>query len=181
MSIRWLTGLLFAAALPLISMPAAAQEAVRTIGQYDKELGVQYVAAWENDDRWGNGFLVQGGYKVNACRLWSWQCQGIAEFSVVHFDYFDASFKQFALGVRFGKLMWPKVRPFGQFQVGVQNDGFEDSSSGVVYIPGLGVNYALTRRFDAQVLLDFPIADYDSGTYNQVRLGIGVGLPLGRR
>ena len=90
MSIRWLTGLLFAALLPLISIPAAAQEAVRTIGQYDKELGVQYVAAWENDDRWGNGFLVQGGYKVNACRLWSWQCQGIAEFSVVHFHFRSA-------------------------------------------------------------------------------------------
>ena len=130
MSMRWLTGLLFAALLPLISIPAAAQEAVRTIGQYDKEVGVQYVASWENDDRWGNGFLVQGGYKVNACRLWSWQCQGIAELSVVNSDYYDASLKQFALGVRFGKLMWPKIRPFGQFQVGVQNDGFDDSSSG---------------------------------------------------
>jgi hypothetical protein len=174
-------GLLVAACLPLISVPAGAQEAARTIGQYDKEVGAHYVASWENGDRWGNGFLLQGGYKVNACTLWSWQCQGIAELSVVHFDYFDASFKQFAVGVRFGKLMWPKVRPFGQFQVGVQNDGFDNSSTGAVYIPGLGFNYALTRRFDAQVLLDFPIADYDSGTYNQARLGIGVGLPLGRR
>ena len=181
MSIRWLTGLLFAAVMPLISIPAAAQEAVRTIGQYDKEVGAQYVAAWENGDRWGNGFLVQGGYKINACRLWSWQCQGIAELAIVHFDYYDSTFKQFAMGVRFGKLMWPKIRPFGQFQIGVQNDGFENSSNGAVYIPGLGFNYALTRRFDAQVLLDFPIANYDSGTYNQVRLGIGVGLPLGRR
>ena len=48
-------------------------------------------------------------------------------------------------------------------------------------MPGFGFNYALTRRFDAQVLFDFPIANYDDGTYNQARLGVGVGLPLGRR
>lgn len=180
MSIRTLTGVLFVA-VALIPVQARAQEAPRTISQYDKEVGVQYVAAWENGDRWGNGFLVQGGYKVGLCTLWSWQCQGIAELSMVHYDYFDASFKQFALGVRFGKLMWPRIRTFGQFQVGVQNDGFEDSSSGTVYSPGLGFNYAVTRRLDAQVLFDFPIAKYDSGTYNQARLGIGVGLPLGRR
>ncbi len=64
-------------------------------------------------------FWLQGGYKVSACRLWGWQCQGIAELSVAHFDYFDASFKQFALGVRFGKLMWPKVRTFGSVPGGV--------------------------------------------------------------
>ena len=29
--------------LPLISIPAAAQEAVRTIGQYDREASAQYV------------------------------------------------------------------------------------------------------------------------------------------
>jgi hypothetical protein len=173
--------LTFVAVLPLIAMPADAQEAARTISQYDKEAGVQYVASWENGDRWGNGFLVQGGYKVGICGFWGWQCQGVAELSVVHFDYFDASFKQFVLGVRFGKLMWPKVRTFGQLQAGVQNDGFANSSNAAVIMPGLGFNYALTRRFDAQVLLDFPIAEYDNGTYNQARLGIGVGLPLGRR
>jgi hypothetical protein len=63
----------------------------------------------------------------------------------------------------------------------VQNDGFENSSNGGVVIPGVGFNYALTGRFDVQVLIDAPIAMYDRGTYNQARLGIGVGLPLGRR
>jgi hypothetical protein len=170
-----------AALVPLVAGEAAAQESARTIGQYDKEAGVQYVAAWENGDRWGNGVLLQGGYKVGACGFMGWQCQGIAELSVMNFDYFDASFKQFSLGVRLGRMMWPRIRTYGQFQVGVQNDGFENSSNGVVYSPGLGLNYAVTRRFDAQVLFDFPIAKFDKGTYNQARLGIGVGLPLGRR
>jgi hypothetical protein len=178
---RWLTGLLVAALLPLVAMPAAAQgqDVPRTIEQYDREAGVQYVAVWEKGDRWGHVVLIQGGYKV--ATLYGWQVQGIAEFMAAGFDYYDSTFKQFALGVRLGKLMWPKVRPFGQFQVGVQNDGFDNSSNGAVYIPGLGVNYAVTRRLDAQLLVDFPIADYDSGTFNQTRIGIGVGLPLGRR
>jgi hypothetical protein len=174
-----LAGLLLALVLPLAAIPAAAQDAPRTIEQYDREAGVQYVAVWEKGDRWGHGVLIHGGYKV--ATLYGWQVQGIGEFMAAGFDYYNSTFKQFALGVRLGKLMWPKVRPFGQFQVGVQNDGFDDSSNGAVYIPGLGVNYAVTRRLDAQLLVDFPIADYDSGTFNQTRIAIGVGLPLGRR
>jgi hypothetical protein len=180
-STRWLTGVLLTAALTIVPVQAAAQEAPRTIGQYEKEAGVQYVAAWEKGDRWGHGVLLQGGYGVRLCSFWGWQCQGIAELMVAHFDYFDASYKQFALGVRYGKLMWPKVRTFAQLQAGVQNDGFEDSTTGAVIMPGVGFNYALTRRFDAQVLIDFPIASFDDGTYNQARLGIGVGIPLGSR
>ena len=178
---RRLSGLLLAMMLPLVAMPAAAQGAPvpRTIEQYDKEAGVQYVAVWEKGDRWGHGVLIQGGYKV--ATLYGWQVQGIAEFMAAGFDYYNSTFKQFTLGARIGTLMWPKIRPFGQFQAGVQNDGFDNSSNGAVYIPGIGVNYALTRRFDAQLLVDFPIADYDSGTFNQTRIAIGVGLPLGSR
>lgn len=176
---RWLSGLALAVGLQVVAMPAAAQDVSRSIEQYDKEAGVGYVAVWEKGDRWGHGVLINGGYKVTT--LYGWQVQGVAEFMAAGFDYYNSTFKQFAVGVRLGKLMWPKIRTFGQFQIGVQNDGFDDSSNGAVYIPGIGVNYALTRRLDAQVLLDFPIADYDSGTFNQTRIGIGVGLPLGSR
>ena len=176
---RWLSGLALAVGLQVAAMPAAAQDVSRSIEQYDKEAGVGYVAVWENGDRWGHGVLINGGYKITT--LYGWQVQGVAEFMAAGFDYYNSTFKQFAVGVRFGKLMWPKIRTFGQFQVGVQNDGFDDSSNGAVYIPGIGVNYAVTRRLDAQVLLDFPIADYDNGTFNQTRIGIGVGLPLGSR
>jgi hypothetical protein len=158
-------------------MTASAQETAPPIARYDREVGVQYVASWEKGDHWGKGVLIQGGYRV--CTLWGWQCQGIAEVMVVRFDDFNASYKQFALGVRFGKMMWPKIRTFAQLQGGVQNDGFENGSNGAVVIPGIGVNYALTRRFDVQVLVDAPIAKFDRGTYNQARLGVGVGIPLG--
>ena len=176
---RRVSGWLLAAMLPLVPVTAAAQDVSRSIEQYDKEAAVQYVAVWEKGDRWGHGVLINGGYKVTT--LYGWQVQGIAEFMAAGFDYYDSTFKQFALGVRLGKLMWPKIRPFGQFEIGVQNDGFDNSSNGAVYIPGLGVNYAVTSRFDAQLLVDFPIADYDSGTFNQTRIGIGVGIPFGRR
>jgi hypothetical protein len=171
--------LIAAALLPLVPETAGAQETGRTIASYQKEAGVQYVASWENGDRWGKGVIVQGGYAVNVCSFWGWQCQGIAEVMVTRFDYFDASYKQFALGVRYGRMMWPKVRTFAQLQAGIQNDGFANSSNGAVFMPGVGFNYALTKRFDVQVLLDAPIAKFDRGTYNQARLGVGVGIPLG--
>ena len=168
-----------AALVALMSTAAAAQDAPRTISQYDKEIAVSYVAAWEKGDRWGHGMIAQGGYRVWAFK--GWQVQGIGEFMVARFDYFDSSFKQFVVGARAGKLMWPKVRTFAQLQAGVQNDGFNDSSTGGVVIPGVGFNYALFRQFDVQLLIDAPIAMYDSGTYNQARIGIGVALPLGSR
>lgn len=176
---RQLTGWLLAAMLPLVPALAVAQEAPRTIGQYDREVSGQYVRAWEKGNRAGDGFLAQGGYKVWSFR--GWQLQGIGEMSFTRFDYFNATFKQYALGVRAGRLLWPKVRTFAQFQAGVQNDGFDNSSNGAVFLPGIGFNYAVARRFDAQVLIDFPIAQYDAGTYDQVRVGVGLGLPLGRR
>ena len=178
LKIRRLPSVLFAAAiLPLMPAAATAQETASPIARYDREMGVQYVASWEKGDHWGKGVLVQGGYRV--CTLWGWQCQGIAEVMVVRFDDFNASYKQFALGVRLGKMMWPKIRTFAQLQGGVQNDGFENGATGAVVTPGIGFNYALTRRFDVQLLLDAPIAKFDRGTYNQARLGVGVGIPLG--
>jgi hypothetical protein len=179
--IRLLISVLGAAWLSVVPTGAGAQEGPRTIAQYDREAGMQYVASWENGNRWGHGVILQGGYAVRACSLWGWQCQGIAEVMVTRFDYFDASYKQFALGVRYGKLMWPRIRTFAQFQAGIQNDGFRNSSNAAVFMPGVGFNYALTRRFDVQLLLDGPIANYPGGTYNQARLGIGVGVPLGSR
>jgi hypothetical protein len=176
---RWLVCVMAAVFVPLGPGSASAQDAPRTITQYDREASLQYVAAWENGDHWGHGVIAHGGYRVWS--VWGWQVQGIAEMMVTRFDDFDASFKQFTLGARVGKLMWPRIRTFAQLQGGVQNDGFENSSNGGVVIPGVGFNYALTGRFDVQVLIDAPIAMYDRGTYNQARLGIGVGLPLGRR
>lgn len=177
---RRLTGVLFAATLSLTAVPAAAQEGGRAISQYDKEAGVLYVAEWENGNRWGNGGIIQGGYHVSACNLYGWRCQGIAEVMVTRFDYFDSAYKQFTLGVRYGKMIWG-TRAFAQFQAGIQNDGFPNGSNGAVFIPGVGFNYPLTRRFDVQVLLDGPIAKFERGTYNQARIGIGLGLPLGSR
>jgi hypothetical protein len=166
-----------------MAAPAAAQTAERTIESYDKEFGVKYVALYEEGGYWGNGFLVEGGYKV--CVYGEWRCQVIGELMIARFSELGdgVTYKQFAGGIRFGKLMSPKLRTFVQFQLGVQNDGFEDSSNAFVIMPGGGVNYALTEKIDLQVMVDIPIARYDfdgdSQTLKQFRLGFGIGIPLG--
>jgi hypothetical protein len=174
---RVIGGVFLAAVLALVPATAAAQAAGRTIEQYDMEAGALAVGVWENGGRWGKGAVIQGGYKVY--ERWGWHFQGVAELMVARFDAFDATYKQFVVGVRGGRMMWSKVRVFGQLQAGVQNDGFPNSSNGTVDIPGVGFNYPLTRRFDVQVLIDGPVAMFSRGTYNQARLGVGIGLPLG--
>jgi hypothetical protein len=168
---------LSAMAVFVLAAPVAAQPA-RTIDMYDKEFGVKYIAMWEEGGYWGNGLLAEGG--VQMCPMASWHCQVVGEFSIVRFGDFDATYKQFAGGLRLGRLMAPRVRSFFQFQVGFQNDGFDDSNNAFVIMPGGGFNYALTDRLDLQVQLDVPFARYDGETFNQFRLGVGVGLPLNR-
>lgn len=166
------------ALLLAVAVPAAAQTD-RTISMYDTEFGAKYILMWEEGGYWGNGFLVEGGMKV--CEYGDWRCQVIGELSIVRFGDFDATYKQIAGGVRFGSLVAPRIRAFVQFQLGWQNDGFEDSNNATVFMPGGGFNYALTEQIDLQVMLDIPIAKYDGGTFNQFRISAGVGIPLGVR
>ena len=165
------------ALLLAFSRPAGAQDVKRTIDQYDAEVGGMYVYMNEEGGFGGHGVLVDGGY-----RLWAyedWRLQAAAEVMLVRFGDFDATYKHLAAGVRMGRLFSPELRVFGQFLVGIQNDGFEESNAGVVIVPGGGASYALTERFDARVMIDFPAARYHGRMFNQFRLSIGVGVPLG--
>jgi hypothetical protein len=172
-------GLVLALALLAgIASPAAAQEPQRTIDQYDTEVGGRFVYMHEEGGYTGTpGLVLDGGY-----RLWiyeEWRLQAIAEAMLVRFGDFDATYKHLAAGARFGRLFSPKLRGFGQFQIGIQNDGFEESNTGAVLVPGGGASYALTEQLDAQITLDFPMARYTDRWFNQFRLAVGVGLPLG--
>jgi hypothetical protein len=171
--------LILACALVVVfAGPAAAQDVQRTIDQYDTEIGVKYVYLHEEGGYAGTpGVLVEGGYRV--WRRQDWRLQAIAEAMLVRVGDYDATYKQVAAGARLGRLFSPKLRVFGQFQLGVQNDGFEDSNTGLVIVPGGGATYALTERFDAQAMIDFPAVRYSGRTFNQFRLAVGVSLPLG--
>jgi hypothetical protein len=162
----------------LVARPASAQDVRRTIDLYDTEIGVRYVVMTEEGGYTGApGLLVDGGY-----RLWTygaWRISGIGELMLVRFDDFDALYKQAAVGVRAGRQLTPRVRAFGQFQLGLQNDGFARSNTGLVIIPGGGLNYALMPSFDVEATFDFPVARYTERWFNQFRLAVGVGIPLG--
>jgi hypothetical protein len=172
---------LTAGILLLLSIPARAQQAVqRTIQDYDLELGAKYVFLREEGGYSGTGgFLVEGGWGF--WTLKRWRVSAIAEFMTVRFDDFDATYKQGAFGGRVATMLTPKIRVFGQFQVGAQNDGFLNSSTGTVIMPGGGVNYALAGRLDLQAMLDLPFVRYDNGTFKQVRTSVGIAVPLGGR
>jgi hypothetical protein len=160
----------------LSASAARAQE--RTPESYEIEAGAKYVVMSEEGGYTGApGFLVEGGFEVWTWR--TWRVQAIGEFMVIKFDDFDAIYKQVAGGVRMARQLTPKIRAFGQFQIGAQNDGFENSNTAFVVMPGGGVNYALTDRLDLQAMLDVPFAIYENATFNQVRFGIGVAFPLG--
>jgi hypothetical protein len=96
-----------------------------------------------------------------------------------HFDDLDATYKQFAAGARAATMLSPRTRAFGQFQLGVQNDGLAKSATGMAITPGAGVNFAILTWLDVQAMVDFPFVRYENGTFSQVRTSIGVTVPLG--
>jgi hypothetical protein len=100
----------------------------------------------------------------------------VAEFAANHFSGFEETYTQVGGGIRFGRSL-PRVRPFGQVVVGIQRDF---GATGFNVQPGGGVNVRLARRADAKVQVDFPIVRWEGKTYEQFRLNVGVGMPLGR-
>jgi hypothetical protein len=171
-------GLLFISTF-CVAAPAVAQQGPqRSLADYDIELGGGYVFLYEEGGYTSTvGVFADGGYGVWTFRRW--RVQAIAELMASHFDDFDATYTQFAAGARVGALLTPRIRAFGQFQIGVQNDGLENSATGLVTMPGAGLNYAVSTWLDAQAKVDFPFVRYENGTFSQVRTVIGITLPLG--
>lgn len=175
-------GLMAALALA-VTTPAAAQAPLRNDTSYDKEFGVKYSLLFEEggngfDGAWANfGMLFEGGYKV--CDAGTWSCSIIGELAFNRFGEFDTTYTTYQGGVRFGKVIDSKMRPFFQFQIGGQNCC--DGANAFVFTPGGGLNYALTEDLDLQVQVDLPFARYEGETFKQFRLSFGVGIPFGNR
>jgi hypothetical protein len=172
------TGLLLVATLG-VSVPASAQQGPqRSLADYDVEVGGTYVFLYEEGGySSAAGVLIDGGYGFWTFRRW--RLQAIAELMASRFDDFDATYKQFAAGARVATLVTPKIRAFGQFQLGVQNDGLVPSATGMVIMPGAGLNYPVWTWLDVKAMVDFPFVRYENGTFSQVRTVIGVTVPLG--
>ena len=173
MYVPLLAGLALAVAAAL---PASAQ--TRTDASYDKEFGVKYSLLYEESDWASFGVLLEGGAKV--CQAGTWSCSIVGELGFNHFGGdFDTTYTTYQGGVRLGKVLNEKTRPFFQFLVGGQHCcGGENA---FVFTLGGGFNYALLEKMDLQVQADFPFARYFGETFNQFRLSVGVGLPLGTR
>src|SRR5690606_10963965 len=159
--------------------PAAAQGATRSETAYDKEFGVKYSILYEEED-WANvGFLVEGGAKV--CAFGTWNCSVVGELAFNRLgggDGFDGvTYTTYQGGLRFGKVLNGKTRPFVQLQIGGQSCCDENA---FLFTPGGGFNFPNNERFDVQVQADFPFASYSGDWYNQFRLSFGVGVPLGQ-
>ena len=178
MSKRIVTTCLMAAVLTALSaLPAAAQtETIRTIDMYDREVGVKYSLLYEEGGYWGSGALFDGGAKI--CAFGEWRCQVVGELGFHRFGAFEATYLQFAGGLRVGGLTAPRVRTFVQFLVGLQRCCEVNAT---VYEFGGGINYAMSNAFDLQVVADVPFADYPGGVFKQFRISVGLGVPLGPR
>jgi hypothetical protein len=170
---------LILAAILCVSVPAAAQQGrERSPEDYDIELGGSYVFLYEEGGYASTaGVLVEGGYGIWTFRRW--RVEAITEVMFTHFDDLDATYKQFAAGARVATMLSPRIRAFGQFQLGVQNDGLAKSATGMVIMPGAGLNYAVLTWLDARAMVDFPFVRYEAGTFSQVRTSIGITVPLG--
>ena len=154
---------------------AAAQESSNAAARYRVETAAMYSTLKDVGETSSLSFVADFGKSL--MNIGPLQTHAIGEFSVYKFsgDY-DPTYVQGAGGLRFGKAT-SRIRPFGQFLVGVQHSL---GSSGVVIQPGGGLNIRTGMKIDARVQVDFPITWWEGERYDQFRFSIGVGIPLGK-
>ncbi|HUF48775.1 MAG TPA: hypothetical protein VMM93_13240 [Vicinamibacterales bacterium] len=164
-------------AFTLVAATPAAAQALRNDTSYDKEFGVKY-SILNEEGTWANvGLLLDGGVKV--CEVGTWSCSIIGELAFNRFSDFDATYTTYQAGVRLGKVVDSKMRPYVQFLLGGQ--ACCGGENAFVITPGAGLNYAMTEAVDFQVQVDLPQARYFGDWFSQFRLSFGVGIPFGNR
>jgi hypothetical protein len=158
-----------AAVLCSAALPAHAQE--RSNASYATEAGVVYSFLRDVGENATTGMVVDFGKQLTP------HLSAIGEFGLNHFATIEETYAQVAGGVRVGSLVNGRVRPFAQVLIGVQH---EFGSSGLNVQPGAGLNVRLGKGVDARVQVDVPFLRWEGESYKQVRLGLGLGVPLGR-
>ena len=75
-----------------------------------------------------------------------------------------------------------KVRPFGQFLIGMMNFSPEESDSDteLAYAPGFGVDIKLNEKVAIRGQIDFVIADTEGESSNFTRYWFGVSFGVGK-
>jgi hypothetical protein len=169
MSVMTFRSFLAAAALCTAVLPAHAQE--RSNASYSTEAGVVYSFLRDVGENAKTGMVVDFGKQMTS------HLSLIGEFGLNHFSTMEETYAQAAGGVRIGSLVNGRVRPFAQVLVGVQH---EFGSSGLNVQPGAGLNIRLGKGVDARVQVDVPFLRWEGDNYKQFRLGLGIGVPLGR-
>jgi hypothetical protein len=169
----------FAALVTLVTLgtaaTAAAQETSANATAYKLETAFHQVTLRDVGEVSTAGFMADFGKAIT--KLGPMQTSVVGEFAIHKFtgDY-DPVYVQGAGGLRFGHAS-SRLRPYAQVMVGVQHSL---GSGGMVIQPGAGLNIRTGTMFDARVQVDFPITWWEGERYDQFRLSIGVGIPLGK-
>jgi hypothetical protein len=169
MTVMTFRSFLAAAVLCSAALPAHAQE--RANASYSTEAGVVYSFLRDVGENANAGMVVDFGKQVTS------HVSLVGEFGLNHFATLEETYAQAAGGVRVASLINGRVRPFAQVLIGVQH---EFGSSGLNVQPGAGLNIRLGKGVDARVQVDVPFLRWEGDNYKQFRLGLGIGVPLGR-
>lgn len=181
MRIRTMTRLIVGIALIFgLAAPAAAQ----TPGNDPALFGVG-VSFLNISDETGTGFTAD---IVKGIRTMERGSLGlVGDISYHSFDFVSAW--NFAGGVRFTGMVNERIKPFGQFTIGIFRSSVKDcdgdgcSSTDLSFTPGGGVDFALNDRFNFRAQIDFMIIRFSdegfSDTETGTRFMFGISMPVG--
>ena len=155
-----------------LAAPAAAQE--RTSESYNREISFNYSVLRDIGETASVGTSIDFGKKLGSGPV---SIIGEVAFNKFGGDY-NETYKQFGGGVRLGKVSGGKTRVFAQMIVAAQRSV---GSTGIAYQPGVGLNVRMGGSVDLKLQTDFPIVRWESKTYKQFRVNVGLGIPLGGR
>jgi opacity protein-like surface antigen len=138
-------------------------------------LGVGVSFLYDNDDDTATGFwvdLVKNFKTTDTIGLGA-----VGDFAFHRFEG-DVNITSYMGGFRVTGLGSARVRPFGQFLVGVESCC---DSTEFAWQPGGGVDIVLTDKVNFRAQYDFRVVRFEGENFDESRFSFGVSFPLGRQ
>lgn len=139
----------------------------------------------------GLSFLRGGGNKARGAqidyaatvhRMRKFALSAVGDFSLYRQDFDVATGTQtlYQGGIRITATNSPRVRPFGQFLVGVWHATFQDFSDNVAtFTVDGGVDVPISPRINFRGSIGFPTGHRSGLTHTDVRYTLGLSFPIG--
>lgn len=128
-----------------------------------------------NETDIATGLFVDIAVPVSSTRTIS--IGAVGDFGFNRFTDGDVSITSYLGGVRFTGLSSDRIRPFGQFLIGMEHCC---GGTDFAWQPGGGLDVVINEILNFRAQYDFRVVRFEGENFNESRFLFGISMPVGR-